>query len=215
VVSPKGTLAAVPTPDGTQFITTADGNSIRVGGLAGQVDDPQALLNDLEALDIPWDEGQRGLYSRWQAPYHHHDYSLSWEENNKRNQAARQEAEQRKAADQQAIADVWKRHLVQPQSEGKSLLDAELLARAAQLKAELKADTAVSGAPDADEESFEDVVAADVPYVMAADGQLLKAVTCPSCGNTMYYPADGMNGQRACISCGAALQMQPVPATVG
>jgi N12 class adenine-specific DNA methylase len=216
VVSPKGTLAAVPTPDGTQFITTADGNSIRVGGLAGQVDDPQALLNDLEALDIPWDEGASALQRRWSTyvPYEH-DYALSYEENSKRRKAQQEEREARVKADKQQVVDVWKRHLVQPQSEGKSLLDAELLARAAQLKAELKADTAVSGAPDADEESFEDVVAADVPYVMAADGQLLKAVTCPSCGNTMYYPADGMNGQRACISCGAALQMQPVPATVG
>lgn len=209
VVSPNGLLAAVPTPDGVHYIMTTDGNSIRIGGLSGEVDDPQALLADLEALDIPWGEGQYALNSRWSTyiPYSS-DYSLSRDEREKRREEQVAEREAQVKADKQQIVDVWKRHLVQP--EGKSLLAAELLARAAQLKA----DTAVTGAPDTDEESYEDTVAADVPYVMAADGQLLRAVTCPSCGNTMYYPADG-SGERTCLSCGSTLQAGPVPATVG
>lgn len=96
-----------------------------------------------------------------------------------------------------------------------AVIPAAELDRARALGVEVKADTAESGAAEPDDESYEDVVAADDRYVMDASGVLLKAVVCPTCGNQTQYPVSLGQDTRTCLMCGTSLQMQPTPATVG
>jgi ribosomal protein S27E len=118
-------------------------------------------------------------------------------------------------ADIAAITDIYTRHQAVEEKSMDAVIPAAELDRARALGVEVKADTAVSGAPDTDEESYEDTVDADDRYVMSADGQLLRAVVCPTCGNQTQYPVGLGQDTRTCLMCGSTLQMQPTPATVG
>lgn len=112
-----------------------------------------------------------------------------------------------------ATLAVYQRHQA---TEGKGLpvpdmvIPAAVLERASEIKKAAPPDVT-----DDEDESFEDVVGHDDRYVMDAGGLLLKAIPCQNCGNTTQYPVGAGPDTRKCLMCGATLQMQPTPATVG
>lgn len=350
VASPDGNVAAMGTGRDLKVLRPVDGSIVaRPEGLSGVVDDPQALVDELAALPFDWDKGEHAMRSRWDVPYEQPDYSLPYQERERRAEARRTEMRQKEQADVAALRAVWAKHLraetadeipsgedqarararardaaadangdtakmlkrfVSPPkgvktwssddgsigvvtdtskdlaffatdngmllnapgskgpfddpaavandlaalgiplgdsqarrdrwydreqrsadiaaitavfarhaaTEGKSMdetvIPAFELQRARRLGLEVKA-TATAPTDEAEDESYEDVVARDDRWIMDAAGVMHKMVTCPTCGNITMYPVAGQSGPVTCTSCGGKLQMQPTPATVG
>jgi N12 class adenine-specific DNA methylase len=234
-VDAGGALAAMGSGKALKVFTTTDGNPVlRPDGVPdGIIDDPQALLDDLATLDFPWDRGSSAIYRQWDAPYVPPDYTKSYEQREREREEAQAQRERAREAAMAKLRAIWAKHTVKPDAaaeaarsgldrakavEEKSMdavIPAAELDRARALGVEVKADTAESGAAEPDDESYEDVVAADDRYVMDASGVLLKAVMCPTCGNQTQYPVSLGQDTRTCLMCGTSLQMQPTPATVG
>lgn len=348
VASPDGNVAAMGTGRDLKVLRPVDGSIVaRPEGLSGVVDDPQALVDELAALPFDWDKGEHAMRSRWDVPYEQPDYSVPYQERERRAQARRDEMRQKEQADLVALRAVWAKHLraetadeipsgedqararardaaanangdtakmlkrfVSPPkgvktwssddgsigvvtdtskdlaffatdngmllnapgskgpfddpaavandlaalgiplgdsqarrdrwydreqrsadiaaitavfarhaaTEGKSMdetvIPAFELQRARRLGLEVKA-TATAPTDEAEDESYEDVVARDDRWIMDAAGVMHKMVACPTCGNITMYPVAGQSGPVTCTSCGGKLQMQPTPATVG
>jgi hypothetical protein len=233
--SPDGALGAMGDASDLKVFMTTDGVSVRPAGMTGTVDDPAALLADLQALDLPWGTGSGQLQQRWSGySYDPSDYKLNYTEREKRQEARRAEARKGEEADKAAIDAVWKRHLVPEEKTIEDMvIDAFDLSRAARLGVEIKARTA-SGSdtpdpedkPDPDEEAYADTVAADIRYVMDASGVMHKVWPCAACGNDVQVPVGSDSKATACPSCGSkagprgvtaatGYQMQPTAATVG
>jgi ribosomal protein S27E len=191
--SGDGQVGAVTDTSGrTVFFATGNGMLLNAPGAELDLDDPQAVVDEIAALGIPFGDGD-ARRKRWS------DRNVQ-------------------SADLTAITDIYARHKAIEEKAApmdEVVIPAAELDRLRALGIEVKADTASSGAPDTDEESYEDTVAADDRYVMSADGQLLKAVVCPTCGNQTQYPVGLGQDTRTCLMCGSTLQMQPTPATVG
>jgi hypothetical protein len=222
--SPDGALGAMGASSDLKVFMTYDGVSARPEGLSGTVDNPAALLADLQALDLPWDEGSGRLQQRWSGHvYDSSDYGLSYQEQDKRQAARRAEARKREEADKAAIAAVWKRHLV-PEGKSEPMDDVMIsgfdLLRAQRLGVEVKAKLArdvdapdPEDKPDPDEESYADTVAADYRYVMDASGVMHKVWACSNCGNDVQAPVGGDTKTAACPSCGSKAGPRMVSAT--
>lgn len=188
--SGDGQIGAVTDTSGRPvFFATGNGMLFNAPGAELELDDPQAVVDEIAALGVPFGDGD-ARRKRW----------------------ANRDVQN---ADIAAITDIYTRHQAVEEKSMDAVIPAAELDRARALGVEVKADTAVSGAPDTDEESYEDTVDADDRYVMSADGQLLRAVVCPTCGNQTQYPVGLGQDTRTCLMCGSTLQMQPTPATVG
>lgn len=187
--SPDGKIGAVIDTDGGVTIF-ATGNGMRINASDGPLDDPQAVVDELAALDIPLGDTE-ARHERWR------DYD-------------------RQKTELATIKAVFARHQAGEEKSmpADAVIPAAELARAATLQH--KADTAITGAPDDDEdETYEDAVARDDRYIMDASGCMLRALPCPDCGNITQYPVSEGPQARSCLMCGGTLQMQPTPATVG
>ena len=217
--SADGSIAAMGDGLGLKVFTTADGVNVRPSErlgtgyslIPGYVDDPQALVDELAALDLPWNQGQWAFRSRWNpygADYGREDYSLSYEQRQAARQAKMDAIREQEAADKAAIRAVWDRHLVQDKPEAKSaqsvISEFDLL-RAARLGVSIKA-KAKPGEIDDDAETLEsyvELVDQDDRYVTDAGGTLQRMTVCAECGGDVMMPVHGDRSMMACTSCGA------------
>jgi N12 class adenine-specific DNA methylase len=207
-----GALAAMGSGADLKVFVTADGVSLRPRDFPtdGQVDNPQALLDDLAALDLPWEKGYQEFNRLWygydDTP---EDYSLSFEQRTAAREARRKAKQEKAERDQAAIKAVWERHLVRDTAEVKSALSeiihAADLARWQEIKDSSKP------AEDEEQESYEDTVDADVRYFMDAGGVLQKVEPCPKCDGEIQSAVFGNEGDPRCPSCGA----KPASVAVG
>jgi N12 class adenine-specific DNA methylase len=204
--SPDGSIAAMGSGADLKVFMTADGVDLRPSGLpAGTIDDPQALVNDLGALDFPWEDGQWRFNQLWSTydptP---HDYSLPFEQRMAAREARRVAQDEKIARDKKMIKDVWERHLVPAPEmvEAKALtavIDSASLARWQEIK-----DTGKPAAPvDDEQETYEDTVDADVRYFMDAGGVLQRVEPCPDCDGEIQSAVFGSDDNVRCPSCGA------------
>jgi N12 class adenine-specific DNA methylase len=188
--SGDGQIGAVTDTSGrTVFFATGNGMLLNAPGAELDLDDPQAVVDEIAALGVPFGD-RDARHKRW----------------------ANRDVQN---ADSAAVTDIYARHQAVEEKSMDAVIPAAELDRARALGVEVKADTAESGAAEPNDESYEDVVAADDRYVMDASGVLLKAVMCPTCGNQTQYPVSLGQDTRTCLMCGTSLQMQPTPATVG
>jgi N12 class adenine-specific DNA methylase len=207
-----GALAAMGSGADLKVFVTADGVSLRPRDFPtdGQVDNPQALLDDLAALDLPWEKGYQEFNRLWYG-YDNtpEDYSLSFEQRTAAREARRKAKQEKAERDQAAIKAVWERHLVRNTAEVKSALSeiihAADLARWQEIKDSSKP------AEDEEQESYEDTVDADVRYFMDAGGVLQKVEPCPKCDGEIQSAVFGNEGDPRCPSCGA----KPASVAVG
>jgi N12 class adenine-specific DNA methylase len=130
VASPNGAVGAYMHNGDFKVFLTDDGVDVRdLAGISsddlkGVVKDPQGLVDDLAKLDLPFDEGARSLYRRWNGDYSYSppDYSKSYEEREAIAQAKRDKLKAGETADKNAIKAVFARHLtdapVEPELTG-------------------------------------------------------------------------------------------------
>jgi hypothetical protein len=211
--SPDGSIAAMGSGADVKVFMTADGvdlwptEPLGTGRtrMLGTIDDPQALVNDLGALDFPWEDGQWRFNQLWSSydPMPQ-DYTLSYEQRVAALEARRTAREAKIAQDKKMIRDVWERHLVPaPETvESKALtavIDSASLARWQEIK-----DTGKPAAPvDDEQETYEDTVDADVRYFMDAGGVLQRVEPCPDCDGEIQSAVFGSDDNVRCLSCGA------------
>jgi hypothetical protein len=182
--SDDGTIAAVADTSGNlEYFPTGNGRPLNDPSLERPIADPQAVVNDLAALNIPLGDND-ALRERW----------------------GKGDGQQQK--DLEAIKAVYRRHM---EPEEKALISPMDLLRAHRIGVEVKlrADTGAKPAPDAGDaglEPFTTIVADDVRYTMDASGVLQRLVDCPECGAQMTVPAYGGSVAPPCPACGAVPQ---------
>lgn len=205
--SADGAIAMMGTGNEQKVFLTADagdiwprealgtGQTLSLGTIA----DPQALLDELAALDLPWSEGISALHNRWSSYGHYEpiDYSISYEERARRQVAKREEIRERAESERAAIKAVWKRHLVPLEEKS---LDAVISVAELAALAEIKAATVDE---DSQLESYADLVDQDVRYMTDAGGTLHQLTPCTECGGDISMPVYGDVSAASCMSCGA------------
>lgn len=179
--SDDGTVAAVADTNGRlEYFATGNGMLLNDDALERPIADPQAVVNDIAALNIPLAD-QEARWARW----------------------GKGDGQQQR--DLTAIKEVYRRHMA---PEEKALISAMDLLRAQRIGVEVKLAAATPPKPagvsdDADIEPFTEIVAGDVRYVMDASGVLQRLTQCPDCGSQMTVPAYGGSAAPPCPACGA------------
>lgn len=127
VASPDGAIGAFGKDHELHVFLTDDGVDLRdIAGITstnmpGVIDNAQALVDDLEKLDLPFGEGAHALYRRWNDyTYVPPDYTKSYEEREKAAQERRDKVKAVEVGDKTAIRAVFARHMVADTSPAKT-----------------------------------------------------------------------------------------------